>query len=75
MNCRVVEGNKNILTRITNNPLFIIIEIFEFAVQFIIIEFWNVVFKATRNGLTCNQWGICILLSSLTLLLDFILKI
>ena len=75
LNCRVVDGSKNIFARISNNPLFIIIEIFEFAVQFIIIEFCNVVFKATKNGLTCNQWGICILLSSLTLLLDFILKI
>ena len=75
LNCRVVDGNKNIFTRIRNNPLFIIIEIFEFIVQFIIIECWNIVFKATKNGLTLYQWGICILLSSFSLLLDFILKI
>ena len=75
LNCRVVDGNKNIFVRIGNNPLFIIIEIFEFAVQFIIIEFCNVIFKATRNGLTVYQWGICILLSASSLLLDFILKI
>ena len=75
LNCRVVDGTKNIFSRIGNNPLFIIIEIFEFVIQFIIIEYWNIVFKATKNGLTINQWGICILLSSLSLLLDFILKI
>ena len=75
INCRCVDGTKNIFTRILNNKLFIFIEIFEFIVQFIIIEFWNVVFKATKNGLTYQQWGICILLSSFTLLLDFILKI
>ena len=74
LNCRVVDGNKNIFTRIRNNYLFIIIEIFEFFVQFIIIEYWNVIFKATKNGLTLYQWGICILFSSLSLLLDFILK-
>jgi magnesium-transporting ATPase (P-type) len=75
LNCRLVDGTKNIFARITNNQLFIFIEIFEFVVQFIIIEFWNVIFKATKNGLTCQQWGICIFLSSLTLLLDFLLKL
>ena len=75
LNCRVIDGNKNIFTRIGNNSLFIIIEIFEFVVQYIIIEYWNAIFKATKNGLTIYQWGICILFSSLSLLLDFILKI
>ena len=75
LNCRVVDGSKNIFARIRNNSLFIIIEIFEFGVQFIIIEYWNIVFKATKNGLTIYQWMICILLSSISLLLDFILKI
>ena len=75
INCRVVDGSKNIFARLKNNPLFIIIEIFEFSVQFIIIEYWNIVFKATKNGLTLHQWGICILLSSFSLVLDFIMKI
>ena len=75
INCRVVDGSKNIFARLKNNPLFIIIEIFEFIVQFIIVEYWNVVFKASKNGLTCHQWGICIILSLSTLILDFILKL
>ena len=75
LNCRIVDGNLNIFTRIRNNSLFIFIEAFEFVVQFIIIEYWNIVFKATKNGLTIYQWGICIFLSSMSLLLDFILKI
>ena len=75
INCRVVDESKNIFARLKNNPLFIIIEIFEFAVQFIIIEYWNIVFKATKNGLTLHQWGICILLSSFSLVLDFIMKL
>ena len=75
LNCRVVDGNFNIFARIRNNSLFIFIEIFEFVVQFIIIEYWNIVFKATKNGLTIYQWGICIFLSAMSLLLDFILKI
>ena len=75
LNCRIVDGSLNIFARIKNNKLFVFLEIFEFVVQFIIIEFWNVIFKATKNGLTLQQWGICILLSSFSLVVDFILKI
>ena len=75
INCRVVDESKNIFARLKNNPLFIIIEIFEFVVQFVIVEYWNAVFKATKNGLTYQQWGICVVLSSLSLVLDFILKL
>ena len=75
LNCRIVDGSFNIFSRIKNNKLFIFFELFEFVIQFIIIEFWNVIFKATRNGLTIQQWGICIFLSSLSLVVDFLLKI
>jgi magnesium-transporting ATPase (P-type) len=75
LNCRVVDGSFNIFARIKNNKLFIFFELFEFVTQFIIIEFWNVIFKATKNGLSLQQWGICILLSSLSLVVDFLLKI
>ena len=75
LNCRVVDGSFNIFARIRNNKLFIFFEIFEFVMQFIIVEFWNIIFKATKNGLTLYQWGICILLSSASFVVDFILKI
>ena len=75
LNCRVVDGSFNIFARIKNNKLFIFFELFEFVTQFIIIEFWNVIFKATKNGLSWQQWGICILISSLSLVVDFLLKI
>ena len=75
LNCRIVDGTKNIFARLSNNPLFIIIEIFEFIIQFVIIEFWNTIFKATKNGLTWQQWLICILLSTLSLVLDYVLKL
>ena len=75
LNCRVVDDSFNIFARIKNNKLFLFFESFEFVVQFIIIEFWNVIFKATRNGLTWQQWGVCILVSSVSLVVDFVLKI
>ena len=75
LNCRIVDGTLNIFARILNNKLFILIEIFEFIMQFIIIEYWNIIFKTTKNGLTIYQWGVCIFLASVSLLLEFILKI
>ena len=75
LNCRIIDGSFNIFSRIKNNKLFIFFEIFEFLVQFIIIEYWNVIFKATKNGLTLRQWGICFLFSSSSLVVDFLLKI
>jgi Ca2+ transporting ATPase len=75
LNCRVVDGNINIFTRICNNLLFVIVEISEFIIQFIIIECWNIVFKATKNGLTYYQWSMCFKFSIVTLILDLLLKV
>ena len=75
LNCRIVDETLNIFARILNNRLFILVEIFEFLMQIIIIEYWNIIFKTTKNGLTIYQWGICLFISSISLLLDCILKI
>ena len=75
LNCRIIDENKNVFARIKYNLLFLVIEAFEFSMQFMIIEYWNYIFKSSRNGLTINQWGICFLFGSLSLIIDFILKI
>ena len=75
LNCRIIDDNKNVFARIKYNLLFLVIEAFEFSMQFMIIEYWNYIFKSSRNGLTINQWGLCFLFGSLSLIIDFILKI
>ena len=74
LNCRIIDENKNVFARIKYNLLFLVIETFEFSMQFMIIEYWNYIFKASRNGLSITQWGICFAFASSSLIIDFILK-
>ena len=74
LNCRIIDENKNVFARIKYNLLFLVIEAFEFSMQFMIVEYWNYIFKSSRNGLSLTQWGICFLYASCSLVLDFILK-
>ena len=74
LNCRIIDENKNVFTRIRYNLLFPVIEAFEFFMQFMIIEYWNYIFKASKNGLSFNQWIICLIIASISLFIDFALK-
>ena len=74
LNCRIIDENKKVFARIKYNLLFLVIEAFEFSMQFMIVEYWNYIFKSSRNGLSIIQWGICFLFASCSLILDFILK-
>ena len=74
LNCRIIDENKNVFARIKYNLLFLVIEAFEFSMQFMIVEYWNYIFKASRNGLSIIQWGICFSFASLSLIIDFLLK-
>ena len=74
LNCRIIDENKNVFARIKYNLLFLVIEAFEFSMQFMIVEYWNYIFKSSRNGLSITQWSICFLFASSSLILDFILK-
>ena len=74
LNCRIIDENKNVFARIKYNLLFLVIEAFELSMQFMIIEYWNYIFKASRNGLSFIQWSICFAFASLSLIIDFFLK-
>ena len=74
LNCRIIDENKNVFARIKYNLLFLVIEAFEFSMQFMIVEYWNYIFKASKNGLSFIQWGICFLFASCSLIIDFVLK-
>ncbi len=74
INCRVIGDKGNICLKFKNNPLFIVILIFEFVIQVTIIEFWNVIFKVNKHGLTIEQWGICFALSIFTFILELLLN-
>ena len=75
INCRVLGRRFNIFKRILKNPLFIAMSTIELFVQINIVQFWNVVFKLTYEGLTASQWRICFLLSSISLIIEVIIKL
>ena len=74
INCRIIGNSYNIFARMKNNPLFIVILIFEFVFQFLIVEYWHSIFKITHGGLTIVQWLICIFFSMFSVLLQLFLK-
>ena len=75
INCRVLGRRFNIFKRILKNPLFIAMSTIELFAQINIVQFWNVIFKLTYEGLTASQWRICFLLSSISLIIEVIIKL
>ena len=55
LNCRIIDDNKNVFSRIKYNFLFLVIEAFEFFIQFMTVEYWNYIFKAIRNEINIIQ--------------------
>jgi len=75
LNSRILDDSFNIFMDIHKNFWFICIEILEFALHAVIIQFTSSVFKVSRFGLTGQQWGICIGFGSITLVVNFIAKL
>ena len=75
INCRVLGKKFNIFKRILKNPIFIAVSTIELFAQINIVQFWNVVFKLTYEGLTVVQWRICFALSSFSLFIEVIIKL
>jgi Ca2+ transporting ATPase len=75
INCRVLGKKFNIFKRILKNPIFIAVSTIELFAQINIVQFWNVVFKLSYEGLTAVQWYICFALSSFSLFIEVIIKL
>ena len=75
INCRMIDDSFNILKRITRSILFPLITIFELALQVLIVTFGKSVFHVANNGLTGEQWGICIGFSAITFVVCILAKL
>ena len=73
-NCRVIDDSLNIFVRIGINFFFLIIALFELALEIILFEFGKHAFKCTEMGLTIRLWLIVIGFSAITFVLSFIIK-
>ena len=74
INCRVINDQINIFSRIHRCWLFIIITGCEMGLQALLVEFGRNAFHCSKGGLTLQQWGMCFLMSSLTFIVSFFSK-
>jgi magnesium-transporting ATPase (P-type) len=75
INCRVIDDSFNIFVRINRSFLFILICLAEMCLQLLIIFIGKSPFHIINQGLTGNQWGICIGFSAITFVVSFITKL
>ena len=75
INCRVIDDSFNIFIRISKSLLFPLICLFEMALQVVIIYVGKSAFHIVDNGLTGEQWGICLGFSAITFVVSFIVKL
>ena len=74
VNCRMIDDSLNIFKRVGRSFLFIIITLVELALQVLIVCVGKSVFHVANNGLTGEQWGICIGFSAITFVVSIIAK-
>ena len=74
INCRVINDQLNIFSRIHRCWLFILITGCEMVLQGILVEFGRNAFHCSKGGLTIQQWGMCFLMGSLTFVVSFFIK-
>ena len=74
VNCRMIDDSLNIFKRVGRSLLFIIITLVELGLQVLIVCLGKSVFHVANNGLTGEQWGICIGFSAITFVVSIITK-
>lgn len=74
INSRVLTDEINVLKNITTNPYFLGLIITEIILQAILVQFGSLAFSTSYDGLTGQQWGICIGFALTCFISSFILK-
>ena len=75
VNCRMIDDSFNIFKRVGRSMLFIIITFVELGLQVVIVCVGKSIFHVANNGLTGEQWGICIGFSAITFVVSMIVKL
>ncbi|KAJ3214536.1 hypothetical protein HDU67_001506 [Dinochytrium kinnereticum] len=65
INCRRIDNKLNVFKRLFSNPYFYLIFIGVAIVQYIVVQFGDIVFNTT--DLRGQDWGVCILIGALSL--------
>jgi len=62
INCRMLNGERNVFSNIHNNVYFCGIWIVTAALQVVIVEKGGVAMNCVEGGLDASQWGLCVLI-------------
>ncbi|KAJ3100803.1 hypothetical protein HDU97_001921 [Phlyctochytrium planicorne] len=73
INSRRIDNNLNVFKRLFQNPYFYSIFLGVIAVQFIVVQFGDVVFSTT--DLSAVQWAVCILVGTLSIPMGVIIRL
>jgi hypothetical protein len=68
LNCRKLEGERNVFEGITNNKYFVRIWIVTVILQVVFAQFGGPIVGCSSRGLSVGQWGFCLVVSLGTLL-------
>ena len=75
VNCRMIDDSLNTFKRISKGLMFILVTLFELAIQIVLVEYGNKVFHCVQGGLSLKQWGYSIAFASVTFVVNFITKL
>jgi len=74
INCRIIDDSINTFKRISKGIMFCLVTLGEFFIQILLSEFGFKVFHCVKGGLSLRQWAICIFISILTMIFNFLIK-
>ena len=74
INCRMIDDSFNIFKRMQRSLLFPLITLCELGLQILIVEVGRNIFHVANDGLTWEQWLICIGFSAITFVVSIICK-
>jgi len=75
LNCRKIDETFNFFEGLSKNLIFVFVWILIVVVQILLGQYGGVFFSCYRLGLSGVQWGICIGLGSLGLVVNVINKL
>ena len=75
VNCRIIDDSFNTFKRISKGILFILVTSIELAIQILLSQVGYTVFHCVYQGLSFNQWMICLAISLSTMVFNILIKL
>ncbi len=64
----------NVFANLHKNFTFIFIILAEIGIQFCLVQYGGLIFNCVKGGLTIEQWIICVIIASSSMVISLLLK-